>query len=89
MSNVVELRPVPHAAGQAFCVACNHEWTAVAPVGVEDDLECPVCHRCTGRYKFPFGPSEEKVWTCKCGCQLFYMTERGHLCPGCGDYRSF
>lgn len=89
MGDIVELFPKPTAKGQAFCMACAHEWTAVVPVG-EPRLECPGCHRMTGMFKFEFVPPEDTmVLTCECGNQLFYMTPNGRLCPSCGDYRRY
>ena len=32
----------PHISGDARCLACKHEWVAVAPIGTIW-LECPAC----------------------------------------------
>lgn len=96
MSNVLPFarRPEPepavqHGAGQAFCISCDHTWTAVVPTGVTQ-FECPACHRDTGMWKFPFAPSEgQMVRECRCGNQLFYLTPDGHLCANCGIYQRY
>lgn len=89
MGDVVNLFQKPTAAGQAFCMACNHEWVCVAEVGTHR-LECPDCHRMTGMFKFEFAPPDDMlVMTCECGSQLFYMTPSGMLCPSCGDYQRY
>lgn len=93
MGEVVALRrpesEEPHAAGEAFCLQCNHEWVAVAPTGTVH-LECPACKTHKGLFKFPCGPSEgTPVWTCPCGNQLFNMTPDGHFCPNCGLYQEY
>lgn len=88
MSNVRQF-PVPHLAGEAFCISCNHAWAGVAPSGTVN-LECPKCHRHTGHFKFEAGPPEgTMVRTCNCGNQLFYLTPEGHLCPNCGVYQRY
>lgn len=91
MSNVIPFeRPItePHGHGKAFCIACNHNWQAVAPVGVTE-LECPQCKTMKGRYTFAFAPSTEKVWECGCGNQLFNFDMNGIFCPNCGVYQTF
>lgn len=45
MNNVTSLADArtkrePHVAGEAYCMACNHHWTAVWPTG-QVELECP------------------------------------------------
>lgn len=76
-------------SGPAFCYACNHEWAAVAKTGTLA-LECPSCHRHTGRYKFEFQPPDNTmVRVCNCGNQLFYLTPEGHLCASCGIYQRY
>lgn len=77
------------AAGEAFCISCDHKWAAVAPTG-SLFFECPGCRRFTGRWKFTFGvPSGLQVRGCNCGNQLFYLTPEGHLCANCGIYQSY
>jgi ribosomal protein L32 len=78
-----------HGSGPAFCIACAHEWVAVAPTGVTA-LECPACKTQKGRYRFEFTPPEgQMVRECDCGNQLFYMTLEGHLCANCGIYQGY
>lgn len=79
----------PHQVGSAFCIACDHEWEAVAPVGIEV-LECPSCRCVKGRFKFECAPAVGlQVRQCNCGNQLFYLTPQGHMCPRCGTYQSY
>lgn len=78
-----------HGSGPAFCLSCNHTWSAVVPMGTTI-LECPACHRHTGRLKFEFYPSDDQqVRVCDCGNQLFYLTPEGHLCANCGIYQRY
>lgn len=80
---------IQHGAGEAFCFACDHTWTAVVPTGVKE-FECPNCRRVTGRWKFWFAPCEgQKVRVCDCGNQLFYLTPEGHMCASCGVYQRY
>lgn len=91
--NVVQFRKpepdVPHGAGEAFCIGCNHTWVAVAPSGVTT-FECPKCHTHKGKWKFEFYPAgDDQVRECNCGNQLFYLTPNGHLCANCGTYQEY
>lgn len=91
MADVIPLfgRQEQHGEGEAFCLACNHTWRAVAPTGTES-FECPECHRWLGHWKFEFYPStDQMVRQCNCGTQLFYLTPDGHLCPNCGIYQQY
>ena len=77
------------ASGEAFCLNCNHEWTAIAPVGTIQ-LECTNCKTMKGLFRFPFHVSEGEVYRqCSCGNSLFYLTPQGHLCPNCGNYQLY
>jgi hypothetical protein len=91
VSNIVEFkRPEakhPHATGEAFCMRCDHKWTAVAPVGTTV-LECPDCKAMAGQFKFLCAPSAN-VRTCECGNQFFYITQEGHFCPNCGVWQLY
>lgn len=92
MSNVVEFAPRhektdPHATGEAFCLACDHVWVAVVPVG-ETLFECPSCRSMQGRFRYEVVPSCD-VWECQCGNQLFYITPDGHWCPRCGILQQY
>lgn len=78
--------------GEAFCLACDHSWQAVAQTGKEslEGFECPSCHRHTGHWKFEFYPTEgTEVRTCDCANQLFYLTRQGHMCANCGIYQRY
>lgn len=78
-----------HGFGEAFCLACNYTWVAVARTGT-DALECQNCHRVTGHWKFEFYPAVgQQVRECPCGNQLFYLTPDGHLCASCGIYQRY
>jgi len=89
-SNVIPLlRPTPTAVGEAFCIGCDHVWTASAPVGTTQ-LECPNCKALKGHFRFEHAPAEGTlVRQCNCGNQLFYLTPEGHLCANCGVYQSY
>lgn len=91
MDNVVEIfgnKNDPHLSGEAKCIACSHDWVAIAPVGVME-LECPKCESMLGMFIWPTAPKSEKVWTCDCGCQLFYIVDDGNQCYRCGDVHLF
>ena len=91
MSNVTPIKPRPEqtALGPAFCIACDHNWSAVAPTGTTE-LECPNCHAVKGHWKFEFYPSVgQSVRECNCGNQLFYLTPDGHMCANCGVYQRY
>jgi hypothetical protein len=80
---------VQHGSGEAFCLACDHVWAAVAPTGTTK-LECPACKRMTGHWKFEFGfDVGQLVRSCQCGNQLFYLSPDGHLCASCGIYQAY
>jgi hypothetical protein len=90
MSNVIPFGPRQQTgAGEAFCLACDHTWIAVAPTGATS-LECPACHTMKGKWKFEFAPAEgQMARVCKCGNQLFYLTPDGHMCANCGVYQAY
>lgn len=71
----------PHLEGPAVCGACQHEWEAVAPVGVVI-LECPKCARMWGAFKHQVEPPT--AWHCHCGEWLFWLTPTGAMCRRCG-----
>lgn len=80
---------VQHGVGEAFCIACDHRWTAVAPTGTID-LECPNCKSMKGQWAFAFSPEEgQLVRSCDCGNQLFLLTPEGHMCANCGLYQRY
>lgn len=72
----------PHQTGEALCLHCEHEWTAVAPVGTQW-LECPLCKVEKGVFRGASKPNAQ-VLTCDCGNQLHYVTPDGAFCPNCG-----
>lgn len=90
--NIVPLRPEkrdPHVSGKARCLACKHEWVAVAPVGTID-FECPSCGLMRGAWMYPVQPHrDEKVWQCACGATTFWFLiladgSNWLTCVGCG-----
>lgn len=93
-ANVVPFRALERSArasfveGEAFCIACDHVWEAIAEVGTYR-LECPQCHAIKGTWRYECVPSDALVQECACGNQLFYLTEQGHLCPNCGIYQRY
>jgi transcription elongation factor Elf1 len=101
MSNVVDLaarrKPVepeaPYLRGDAFCLACGHEWLAVAPIGTDTSkLECSVCHASRGVFKHHVVYANTQSWTCA-ACQGFLFALFLHpttntpslACAGCGS----
>lgn len=73
----------PHSAGKAHCLACQHKWTAVVPVGTVW-LTCPACGTNKGLLIYAC-QLDEKHWTCDCDNQLFMITKAGIYCPNCGS----
>lgn len=65
----VKNEPPSHLEGPAKCLACNHEWIAVTPVGEPSfDLVCPSCDTRRGQYIYPPGlPDYAVTWRHKCG----------------------
>jgi len=76
----------PHGSGNAKCMACQHEWVAVAPLGTVW-LECPECHLTQGHFVYTFCRWEDRHWTCDCGNDMFHMTPAGFYCPRCGNWQ--
>lgn len=92
-TNVVLFRKPepPHGVGEAFCIGCDHVWTATAPVGTTQ-LECPECRALKGHWRFEHAPAPAPgslVRECNCGNQLFYLTPKGHMCANCGVYQRY
>lgn len=75
----------PHLSGTAVCLACKHEWVAVAPVGAVW-MECPACSLERGRYRGPVQLDRDH-WRCHCGNDLFQATQDGMYCPNCGEWQ--
>ena len=90
MNNIVDLAQArqertPHVSGPARCLACKHEWVAVAPTGVTW-MECPSCSLIRGRFVFPH-QRDGLVWKCFCENDLFHVTPDGVYCPNCGQWQ--
>lgn len=75
----------PHLSGPAVCLACQHKWVAVAPVGAVW-LECPACSLERGRYVGQVSRDGDH-WHCNCGNDLFRATQAGMYCPNCGEWQ--
>ena len=87
MGDVVELDAQrPHLEGKARCLACQHAWVAVAPLGVIW-LECPSCSLERGRFVAQV-EREGPHWHCRCENDLFYVTRDGYYCPNCGSWQT-
>lgn len=81
-------REEPHLAGEAVCIGCRHEWSAVAPVGVWQ-LDCPSCGTPKGIWRYPVGAAEGDLYfRCDCGCEAltaYHREGRFYLkCMSCG-----
>lgn len=85
---------VPHVTGQAACLDCKHEWTAVIEQSAFEEsdgwLECPACALERGRLKYAHQlPPGSQQWQCKCENTLFNVTPSGIHCPNCGRMQEF
>jgi DNA-directed RNA polymerase subunit RPC12/RpoP len=79
----------PHVAGEAYCMACDHRWTGVWPMGVTE-LECPNCKSMKGRSTFEIAPQADAlVYECACGNQLYHILSDRIHCPNCGQQTSY
>lgn len=79
----------PKYRGEAFCIQCNTEWTAVVPVGLTQ-LQCPSCRTMKGLLRYPFAPEPDVlIRECGCGNVFFWVTPDGHMCPNCGILQSY
>mgnify|MGYP000489409234 CR=1 FL=1 len=75
-----------HIDGEAKCLACQHEWVAVAPTGTLG-LDCPECGAFKGVFKGLTAP--DTVWECTCGNSLFFISPEGSMCSICGEVQVF
>lgn len=86
MDNVIQLDSKrPHVSGQAKCVACGHEWVAVARA-ITDHLECPSCRLMKGAFANPVTRSDLLYYICSCDSAVFYISEKGPHCANCGEW---
>lgn len=91
MSNVVLLdrhkeESEPHTVGLWICMNCQHEHTAVTPVGVVE-VECPSCKCIKAVHKnFCTHQQGDLCYTCStCEGRLFeFRADYSALCAGCG-----
>lgn len=79
----------PHLSGKSKCARCNHEWVAVTPVGVVNNLECPKCGGTHGFLINPVLSAKNSVWTCDCGSNVFCIDPTGIYCWVCGEQQHF
>lgn len=80
MGEVVSFAPQekadPHLAGEAKCIGCGEQWTAVAPVGTVS-LECPQCGAERGVWRYPVRAADgDLLFTCNCGCEALTAYQR-------------
>lgn len=69
----------PHSAGVRVCLGCRHEWVGVAPLGMNDGMECPSCHLPKGVTKNLYaGEPGDLTFTCNCGCDVMFV----HIAKG-------
>ena len=79
-----------HGTGVARCLACKHEWSAVAPIGTVA-LTCPGCGSGKGMFKYAYSPEVgETCFSCLiCTSQHFYFVQQNNAvhitCAGCGS----
>ena len=84
MGEVVNLtKEQPHVAAKAVCLACRHEFLAVAATGTQY-LTCPNCDLERATWKFPLSPPGREMWFCGCGGELFTLTRAQPHCATCG-----
>lgn len=76
----------PRLEGVAKCLACQHEWEAMVPIG-SVWLICPKCKLERGRFIYHMMREEYQHWSCTCGNDLFYITRDGEYCPNCAKWR--
>ena len=75
----------PHLAASCKCLACGHEWVAVAPIGTTA-FTCPKCDTQRGVSVSHVTPGEGvPIWHCGCGCWAFAIRQGGEaICLACG-----
>lgn len=82
MGNIVDLQTRrPHNTGPARCLACLHEWVAVAEIG-SWSFECPECGLSKGQFVATCVP--EEYLECVCGCSHYMLTREAAICCNCG-----
>lgn len=81
--NVINLQErLPHMTGEAICMECRHEWTAVAEIGAVN-FECPNCSTFKGIWVGPCF-ADTPLWECNCGNEFFVLHEDQIMCARCG-----
>lgn len=82
MPNVIDLhKKDPTMTGQAVCLTCRNEWVATEPIGTVE-FECPGCSTWKGVFAGTVKPEDR--WICKCGNEVFYVTDSEIVCARCG-----
>jgi Zn finger protein HypA/HybF involved in hydrogenase expression len=66
----------------ADCMQCQHEFYVAQEPG-QEWYRCPSCHTEKARVRYAYRRPEPTL-VCKCGNQLFAITEKGIYCPNCG-----
>ena len=87
MSNIIDLETarMPHTSGPAMCIACNHEWIAVAPVGIVG-FDCPSCGSARGIRAGHVFDEDENLNCSKCDSFAFGLLRNGNAqCLNCGE----
>lgn len=83
------IRRHDHLEGNAVCLACKHEWIAIAAPGTLY-LNCPACSLDKG--VFQCGVYLPRHWQCNCGNATFFINPdefRLAICCYCGMGHSF
>ena len=71
--------------GDAICLGCKHEWTALASIG-ESEFQCPKCTAKKGILKSFIDFRNESYYKCSnCDNPYFFVLANGDKqCPICG-----
>lgn len=84
MGDVIEFSKDGWNEGRARCIACQHEWVAVARVG-EVWLQCPNCETVKGLFQFSCSvPDGGVIWKCLCGSEAMFISPANIRCCSCG-----
>jgi len=64
MADIIDIdEKRPHKAGQAMCLDCRYEWTAVTPAGTFH-MDCPKCQSKRGRWLIDADEREVDKFIC-------------------------
>lgn len=73
----------PHINGEAKCMSCQHEWSAIVPQGVFE-FQCPNCKLMKGAFNKSIDPNED-IFSCNCGCEVWFIAKSGLFCANCAN----